>query len=212
MPEKLEQMKALFLVESARNKNLPIGGGLWTLALHPEDVVGSPYTDWTYSGAITRIPELVAPKLGKTSNLVTIEVDLAEKANGVLYALGAFSGGLSCYLQDGVVGYEYNLFEISRFNLKADQALPAGPARIEVESKTVSAKPGSPMDVTIRINGVTAAQGRVPITAPIGFTANDCLDLGCDLGSPVSPDYYDLAPYKLEGTLGEVKVKYLTEK
>jgi arylsulfatase len=212
MPEKVEQMKALFLVESARNKNLPIGGALWSMVLHPEDVVGSPYTDWTYSGAITRIPELAAPKLGKTSNLVTLEVDLAEKANGVLYALGAFSGGLSCYLQDGVVCYEYNLFEISRFNLRADQALPAGPARIEVESKMVSAKPGAPMDVTIRINGVQAAQGRVPSTAPIGFTANDCLDLGCDLGSPVSPDYYDLAPYKLEGTLGEVKVKYLTEK
>jgi len=28
-PAKLEEMKALFLVESAKYKNLPIGGGLW---------------------------------------------------------------------------------------------------------------------------------------------------------------------------------------
>ena len=28
MPEKLQELKSLFLVESARNNNLPIGGGL----------------------------------------------------------------------------------------------------------------------------------------------------------------------------------------
>ena len=38
MPEKLAQMKDLFLLESAKNKNLPIGGGLWsTVLFHPED-------------------------------------------------------------------------------------------------------------------------------------------------------------------------------
>ena len=29
MPEKLAQMKEMFLIEAARNKALPIGGGLW---------------------------------------------------------------------------------------------------------------------------------------------------------------------------------------
>ena len=43
MPAKLEEMKALFLTESAKNKNLPIGGGLWSTALyHPEDAPASP--------------------------------------------------------------------------------------------------------------------------------------------------------------------------
>ena len=37
-PKKLEEMKALFIVESTKNKNLPIGGGLWSTAMfHPED-------------------------------------------------------------------------------------------------------------------------------------------------------------------------------
>jgi hypothetical protein len=43
-----------------------------------------------------------------------MEVDVPANANGVLYALGAFSGGLSCYVKDGVLSYEYNLFEIDR--------------------------------------------------------------------------------------------------
>jgi len=40
-------------------------------------------------------------------------------------------------------------------------------------------------------------------------TANDCLDIGTDLGSPVSLDYYDKAPFKFNGKIELVKVKYL---
>jgi hypothetical protein len=36
MPEKLAQLKEIFLIEAAKNKVLPIGGGLWIPALHPE--------------------------------------------------------------------------------------------------------------------------------------------------------------------------------
>ena len=36
MPEKLAQMKELFLIEATKNKALPIGGGLWVPLLHPE--------------------------------------------------------------------------------------------------------------------------------------------------------------------------------
>ena len=44
MPEKLAQMKDIFLIEAARNKALPIGGGLWIAALHPELRLAPPYT------------------------------------------------------------------------------------------------------------------------------------------------------------------------
>ena len=65
-PKKLEEMKALFLVESTKNKNLPIGGGLWSTAMfHPEDAPASSLTEWTFDAPITRMPESAAPKLGQ---------------------------------------------------------------------------------------------------------------------------------------------------
>jgi arylsulfatase A-like enzyme len=208
MPDKLAHMKALFLTESAKNLNLPIGGGLWTM-MHPEDGPATPYTEWTFSGPITRMPEFAAPKLGKFNNVVSMEVEVPEKANGVLYALGAFSGGLTCYVKDGVLCYEYNLFEIERTKVKAKEKLPTGKVKIEVETKPVAPKPGSPLDVTLKVNGKVVAEGKVPISAPMAFTANDCLDIGSDLGSPVSLDYFDQAPFKFNGTIGTVKVKYV---
>src|ERR1039458_7355780 len=202
-------MKNLFLVESAKNNNLPIGGGLWAIVLHPEDLPATPYTEWTFSGPITGMPEFTAPKLGKIDNTVSMEVEAPANANGVLYALGAFSGGLSCYVKDGVLCYEYNLFEILRTQIKARDKLPTGKVKIEVETKLVAPKPGTPLDVILKVNGQAVAQGRVPISVTLGFTANDCLDFGSDLGSPVSLDYFDKAPFEFNGTLGKSTIKYV---
>ena len=52
----------------------------------------------------------------------------------------------------------------------------------------------------------------MPISAPLIFTANDCLDIGIALGSPVSLDYYDKAPFKFNGTIEQVRVEYVTAK
>ena len=207
MPEKVAQMKDLFLLESTKNLNLPIGGGLWTPVFHPEDKPSTPYTNWTFNGSITRMPEFVAPKLGNTPNLVTMEVDVPANANGVLYALGAFSGGLACYVKDGVLSYEYNLFQIQRTQIKAKGKLPVGKVKIEVESKLAAPKRGAPLEVTLKVNGKVVASGTVPMTAPLVFTGNDCFDLGSDLGSPVSLDYFDNAPFQFNGEIIKVTVE-----
>jgi arylsulfatase len=209
MPEKVADMKALFLIEATKNKVLPIGGGLWIAAMHPEQRISTPYTEWTFMGDITRMPEFTAPRLGNTANLVTVDATIPANAHGVLYALGAFSGGLALYVKDGTLSYEYNLFEIERTRISAREKLPAGPVKIEVETTPKAPRPGAPADVTLKVNGKTVAQGTVPLTAPLLFTANDCLDIGTDLGSPVSLDYYEKAPFTFTGTIEKVHVKYL---
>jgi arylsulfatase A-like enzyme len=207
-PKKLEEMKALFLTESAKNKNLPIGGGLWATALyHPEDAPASHLTEWTFDSPITGMPESAAPKLGKVSSLVTMDVDAPANANGVLYALAGFSGGIALYVKDGVLSYEFNLFEVQRTKIRSKEKLPAGKLKIEVESKLVD-KIGGPMDITLRVNGEEVGQGRVPAAMSLHFTSNATFDIGTDLDSPVSLDYYDQAPFAFNGTIGTTKIEY----
>lgn len=209
MPEKLAQMKDIFTMEFAKNRAFPVGGGLFIPLVRPDLRITPPHTEWTFTGDITRMPEFAAPALGNKESVVTIDVDIPPNANGVLYALGGFSGGLSLYVRDGVLSYEYNLFEIARTHIKAEQKLAAGKQKIEVVTKYVEKKAAGPLDVTLKVNGKQAAKGRVPVSAPLGFTANDSLDIGTDLGSPVSLDYFDLAPFKFNGTINEVYVKYI---
>jgi arylsulfatase A-like enzyme len=210
-PEKLAQMKEAFTTEFAKNSGFPVGGGLWVM-FHPEDKLATPYKEWTFPGRITRMPEFVAPALGNRENLVTVEANLPANANGVLYSLGGFSGGLTCYVQDGVLSYEYNLFELQRTQLKAKSKLPTGPVKITVETRYAVKRAAGPLDVVLKVNGQEVATGQVPVSAPLLFTANDCLDIGSDLGSPVSLDYFDNAPFEFNGEISEVHVQYLEAK
>ncbi len=209
MPEKLAQLKDIFLIEAAKNKALPIGGGLWVAVLHPELRITPPYKEWTFSGSAIRIPEFCAPALGNKPNVVTIDAEIPANANGVLYKLGANSGGLTCFVEDGILCYEYNLFIIQRTKIRAQQKLPAGKVKIEVETTYLVPRPGGPLNITMKVNGQVFATGQVPISAPLLFTANDCLDIGIALGSPVSLDYYDKAPFKFNGTIDQVHVEYM---
>jgi hypothetical protein len=213
-----------------RLTGLPIGGGLYTVILHPELRIAPPYTEWTFAGNITRMPEFTAPALGNKNNLVTVDADIPANANGVLYALGAFSGGLTLYVENNTLCYEYNLFEIMRTRICAQDTLSAGKAKIAVGTTYVVHKPGGPLKIAMQVNGkdvrtitrvngqevdkvanihgVEVGPGIVPVSAPLAFTANDCLDIGTDLGSPVSETYFAKAPFTFNGTIEQMQVKY----
>jgi arylsulfatase len=208
-PEKLEEMKALFIEESKKNKNMPIGGGMWSTAMfHPEDAPAPTATSWSFDAPITRMPESAAPKLGKNSNLVTMEVEVPAKANGVLYALCGFSGGITCYVKDGFLNYEFNLFEVQRTKIRSKNKLPVGKVKVEVVSTLVD-KIGGPMDITLKVNGAVVGQSRVPAAMSLHFGSNATFDIGTDLDSPVSLDYFEQAPFAFNGKIGKTTIAYL---
>ena len=51
------------------------------------------------------------------------------------------------------------------------------------------------------------ARTTVKRTVPAAFTASETFDVGVDLGSPVSLDYFDRAPFAFTGKIGQVEVK-----
>ena len=209
-PEKLEEMKALFIEESKKNKNMPIGGGMWSTALyHPEDAPAPTATQWIFEGFMSRMPESTAPKLGKVNSLVTMEVEMPANGNGVLYALAGFSGGVTCYMKNGFLNYEFNLFEVQRTKIRSKAKLPTGKLKIEVESKLVKSI-GGPMEIVLRVNGEVVAQGTVPAAMSLHFTGgNETFDIGSDMGSPVSLDYFNQAPFTFNGKIGKTQISYL---
>jgi hypothetical protein len=161
--------------------------------LHPEQRISPPYTEWTFSGDTVRLPEFCAPALGNRPNVVTIDAVIPEDSNGLLYELGANSGGLTCFVEDGILCYECNLFIIQRTKIRATEKLPTGKVKIETQTDYVVPRPGGPLTEIMKVGGNTVADGTVPISAPLLFTANDCLNIGITLGSPVSLDYCDKA-------------------
>ncbi len=202
-PKLLDEMKELFLDEARENRVFPIGAGIW-LRLHPEDRVKTPYTSWLFDTSTTRMPEFTAPGLGRESNFVIIDAEMGENASGVLYALGGASGGLALYMDEGLLVYEYNMMIIERYTARSKDKIASGRHKIEVS--TTVAKPGAPAAVVLKVDGIEVATADVKRTVPAAFTASETFDVGIDLGSPVSLDYFERRPFRFDGTITSVNV------
>ncbi len=189
-PEKLAEMVEGFDKAAQENQVYPVGGGLWSMVLHPEDSPHSSATEFHYTQDVYGLPESAAAQLGTRSSLVSIDLNLTPESEGVLYAIGAYSGGMSVWIEDGILTYEYNKFQIERTRISSVAPLTNGPVKLEIESRRGEGHT-APMDITIRANGTEIASGHIPETASIGFTPNDSFDVGRDSQSPVSEAYFD---------------------
>jgi len=205
-PQKLKELKALFMEEAVENKVLPIGGGLFT-PLNPHEQKKSTNTAWTLFDGMTRIPESQAPNVRNGNLRAEIEAEVPEKVNGVIFAMGGYAGGVSLYAVDGELRYEYSALLLKRDKIKVGK-LPAGKVKIALEMRTPLER-AAPAELKFWINGVEAATGTVRRTVPGTFTASETFDVGLDTSSPVADDYFDEAPFAFGGTLKRLHFKNL---
>ncbi len=207
-PAKVKEMVAAFNATAKANRAYPIGGGLWSMVLHPEDAPQNAATEFFYTQDVVGLPEASAAKVGIVSNLATIDLELKPESEGVLYAVGAYSGGMTVWVEKDKLTYEYNTFQIERTRIESDKPLPTGKVKLEVETRRGRGHT-APLEITIRANGERIAAGRVPRSASIGFTPNDTFDVGMDSYSPVSEAYFSRAPFKFNGKIDRMTVTYL---
>jgi arylsulfatase len=205
-PEKLEEMKALYMRVAEDNKALPIGGAMY-VGLNPHEAKRTTNTEWTLFEGMTRIPESEAPNVRNGNLRVEIEAEVPENVNGVLFAMGGYAGGVSLYALDGELYYEYSALLLKRDTIKVG-ALPAGDVTIAYEMRTPMER-AAPAEVKFWINAEEAATGTVQRTIPLFFTASETFDVGMDTLSPVANAYFDQAPFTFEGTLKRLHFKNL---
>jgi len=204
-PQRLDELKALFLREAEANKAFPIGGGLFTL-FNPSEMKRSTNTEWTLYEGITRIPESQAPNVRNGNVRVEIQAEVPRNANGVFFAMGGYAGGVTLYAYNGELRYEYSALLLRRTKIHVGR-LPLGDVEIVMEMRTPPER-AAPAEVTFWINGEQVASGTVERTVPAGFTASETFDVGMDTSSPVADDYFDLAPFEFNGRLSRLYFQY----
>lgn len=202
--DKLDALKAEFLALAEDNKDFPIGAGNW-LRLHPADRIKTPYTRWKFSRNTRRMPEFAAPGVGRQSTRVTIDVEIDADAGGVLYAVGGAGGGLTLYMDKGHLVYEYNMMIIEQYTARSAAPVAAGKHRIEVVTDIEG--PGKAGTVTLAVDGNPVGKINLKRTVPAAFTATETFDVGVDLGSTVSLNYFDRRPFAFNGRIEFVTVE-----
>lgn len=209
-PEKLVELKMLFDKEAAENHVYPIGASFYTSFFSPSELPSSTLTEWTFFEGQDRIPESMTPKFVSGRNsLAVIDAEIAKNAEGILFALGGISSGFTVYMDKGFLKAEYNAMTLNRYKISSASPIPTGKVRIEVETKYDTKERMAPATVTFVVNGKQVGQGRIERSVPAGHCAAETFDVGVDLGSPVSLDYYDRAPFRFNGKIEKINIRYI---
>ncbi|MFD3266403.1 arylsulfatase [Phenylobacterium ferrooxidans] len=115
--------------------------------------------------------------------------------DGALVARGSINSGFALYIQGGKLVFDYNMFH-EHTRIATTLPVPPGPHVLTLE---VVRTPEGGGDVTLAIDGVTAATGLVPRLLLM------LSSLGMDIGrsmAPVSEDYH--APFAYGGSIAKV--------
>jgi arylsulfatase len=189
-PERLEQLKALFMQEAARYHALPIDDRTVervnpAIAGRP-DLLGGRSTLTLYAG-MDGMLENTFINVKNQSKTIMAEVEIPQGgANGVILAQGGRFGGWALYMQDGRPVYTYNYLGLSRYTVASTEAIPAGSAEIALDFAYDGNGLGQGGTATLSVDGNPVAQGRIERTQPLIFSADETADVGLDNQTPVA--------------------------
>ena len=192
MPAKLHELQRLWLIEATKYNVLPLDDRLMEranpdLAGRPQLVRGN--RQLLFGGMKRLSPHSVVNALNK-SHALTAEVTVPEAgAEGVIVAIGGITGGFSLYAKDSKLKYCYNFFGLNHYYVQGERAIPSGTHQVRMEFAYDGGGLAKGGMVTLFVDGQKVGEGRVEITEPFGFSADETCDVGVEAGSPVSPDY-----------------------
>jgi len=191
-PEKLAELQRLWLIEATKYSVLPLDDRRYerinpSLAGRPELVQGD---SQIFFGGTSRLAEGAVLNMKNKSWSLSADVDIPDSgAEGVIVAMGGSAGGWSFYAKGGKLKFCYTFFGIDYYFIESTSELPSGHHQVRMEFKYDGGGIAKGGDVTLYVDGAKVGEGRVEQTQPMGFSADETLDIGVDLASPVSPDY-----------------------
>ena len=190
-PEKLAELQRLWLIEAVKYNVVPLDDRSFE-RINP-DIAGRPQlirgnSQLLFSGM--RVSENCVVNVKNKSHSVTAQLVVPESGvSGVIVTQGGMVGGWSLYAHEGRLKYCYNFFGIQYFMITADQPIPAGEHQVRMEFAYDGGGLAKGGDVTLYYDGQPAGKGRVEMTQPMAYSADEACDVGADTGSPASPDY-----------------------
>lgn len=190
--DRLRRLQELFLIEAAKHQVFPLDPRV-TERENPTlagriDLLGD-RREVAYSAGMRRFTEETTPNVKNRSHTIAADVELPAGAGGVIIAQGGRFGGWSLYCVDGRIHYDYNYFDLEHYTVRTADAPPPGRHDVRVEFHYDGGGYGLGGTVVVTVDGVKRADGRVERTIPYYFSFDETLDVGVDLGTPVTDDY-----------------------
>jgi len=213
MPDKLRDMKELFLVEATKNQVFPLDNNFLQRALTPRPSYTAGRTLFTYSGELSGTPNSDSPSTLNKSYTITAEVEIPQGGGeGVVVTDGGRFGGYGLYLLKGKPVFTYNFLDMERTRWEGTAALAAGKHTLVFDFKREDG-PGFGKGGTgvLSVDGKEVATKKMPHTIPFLLTMDETFDVGVDTRTPVDDNDYQV-PFKFTGNVNKLTVKLVPPK
>jgi arylsulfatase len=201
---KLAELKELFWQEAARNKALPLLGGMSIFfgILPPLPTT----TRFTFYGDVQNVQRGMVPRIYGRSYAIEGELAVPEGgAEGVIVANADEIGGFALWVDgDGMLHHSYSMLGVERYSQVATKALMPGDVVVRMQFDADETRPGTGGAVSLYANGERIGEGRIDRTVPIAFSSYAGMDIGRDNGLVVDPAYKTRAPYAYTGTVRKI--------
>lgn len=206
-PDKLREMKELFLMEATKYNVFPLDNNILGRALAARPSATAGRTEFTYSGEISGIPGQNAPNILNKSYTITAEVEVpAGRGEGMINTNGGRFGGYGLYLLKGKPVFLYNLLALERFRWEGTAPLTAGKHTITFDFKYAGPGPGKGGTGVLSVDGKEVASKAIPHTIPFVMNLGETFDVGVDTRTGVDDKDYKL-PFRFTGKIDKLTIK-----
>ncbi|MBC7723603.1 MAG: sulfatase-like hydrolase/transferase [Burkholderiaceae bacterium] len=196
LPDRLHELQAVFTAEAEKYQVFPLDDRVTErenpfLAGRIDLLAGR--DSLTLSSGMGRFTEETTMNTKNRSHTITAQVSIADVAtnpsSGVLIAQGGRFGGWSLYVVDGELRYTYNTYGSYLASIRSRVKLTDGEHELHMRFDYDGGGLGRGATVTLFVDGAEVGAGRVERTTAYYFSFDETLNVGVDLGTPVSDDY-----------------------
>jgi arylsulfatase A-like enzyme len=192
-PGKLKELQQLFLIEGAKYNVFPLDDRRVErfnpeIAGRPDLLVGR--TSMTLYPGMSHMNENTVLNVKNKSYVLTAEVTVPnDTASGAIIVQGGRFAGWCLYLKGGVPAHCYNYLGVEHVYARGSQKLAQGRHTLRYQFVYDGGGVGKGGMGTLFVDGQKAAEARLERTIPFIFSGDDFMDVGEDLGAPVTEDY-----------------------
>jgi arylsulfatase len=214
-PEKVKEMKALFMQEAQKYQVLPLDATVVTRVITPRPSITAGRNVFTWTQPLVGTPSGVAPSVLNTSYNIKADIEVpAAGAEGVLITQGGRFGGYGLYLKQNKPVFVWNMLGLRRIEWRGADALPAGRHVVEFDFNydglgmgTLAfdsfSGVGQGGTGALKVDGRVVATQKMEHTIPFLMPIDESLDIGSDTLTGVNDADYQ-PPFAFSGKLNKV--------
>ncbi len=204
-PDKLEELKNLFLIEAARHQVLPMDDRSFAVRRNARGERGDVIESMTFHGKTRWIPPDAMPNTLGKSHTVSARVVVGDApAEGVICAQGGRFGGWTLYCKDGTLTYCHNVGDRVRSYVRAAEPLPPGAHDLRYEFASENGL-GAGGTGTLFIGHREVGRQRIERTVAFLLPHGQDFTVGSDPSTPVT-DEYQAGDNAFNGTVDLVRI------